>query len=43
MEIDGLGHWLHRRRLRSPGELAVICGEVSLTYRELADAADKAA
>jgi fatty-acyl-CoA synthase len=43
MEIDGLGHWLHRRRLRSPGVTAVICGDVTMTYRELADAVDKTA
>lgn len=43
MEIDALGHWLHRRRLRQPHSLAVICGDVTLTYGELADAVDRTA
>nr|PZM96983.1 MAG: p-hydroxycinnamoyl-CoA synthetase [Actinomycetota bacterium] len=43
MEIDGLGHWLHRRRLRQPHTLAVICGDVTLTYGDLADAVDRTA
>jgi fatty-acyl-CoA synthase len=43
MEIDGLGHWLHRRRLRSPRTIAIICGEQTLTYGELADAVDRTA
>ncbi len=40
---EGLGHWLVRRRQRSPNVPAIICGDQTVTYGELADTADKIA
>lgn len=40
---EGLGHWLVRRRQRSPQVAAIICGDQTVTYSELADAADRIA
>lgn len=40
---QGIGFWLGKRRLRSPDKPAVIFGDDVLTYRELADAADRVA
>lgn len=43
MEIDGLGAWLPRRRMRSPHKPAVIYGEDVVTYGELAAKAERTA
>lgn len=40
---QGIGFWLGKRRLRNPDKAAVIFGDDVLTYRELADAADRVA
>ncbi|WP_106815398.1 acyl-CoA synthetase [Microbacterium timonense] len=39
----GIGFWLAKRRLRDPEKRAVIFGDEVLTYRQLADAADRVA
>ncbi|MFH8252965.1 long-chain fatty acid--CoA ligase [Microbacterium sp. B2969] len=39
----GIGFWLAKRRLKNPDKVAVIFGDDELTYRELADAADRVA
>ncbi|MBW9120026.1 o-succinylbenzoate--CoA ligase [Microbacterium trichothecenolyticum] len=39
----GIGFWLAKRRLKNPGKTAVVFGDGELTYRELADAADRVA
>jgi fatty-acyl-CoA synthase len=41
MHDHGLGSWMAKRRLKSPGKTALICDEQQLTYRQLADAADR--
>lgn len=43
MDNRGLGFWLGKRRLKNPGKPAVVFQEVRLTYRDLADAADRVA
>lgn len=43
MDIDGLGAWLPRRRLRSPLKPAVIYGDDVVTYGELAGRAERTA
>lgn len=44
MQDHGIGAWMNRRRLKSPHRLALIFGDDdTLTYRELADAADRVA
>jgi len=37
MDHDGLGHWIERRRLRSPHDTAIVCEDETLTYAQLAD------
>lgn len=39
----GIGFWLGKRRLRNPGKTAVVFDGESLTYGQLADAADRVA
>jgi fatty-acyl-CoA synthase len=39
----GIGFWLAKRRLKDPDKTAVVFGEETLSYRELADAADRVA
>ena len=39
----GIGFWLAKRRLKDPGKIAVVFGDEELSYRELADAADRVA
>ena len=39
----GIGFWLAKRRLKDPEKTAVVFGDAELTYRELADAADRVA
>ena len=39
----GIGFWLAKRRLKNPDKTAVVFGDAELTYRELADAADRVA
>ncbi|KJL42965.1 MULTISPECIES: acyl-CoA synthetase [Microbacterium] len=39
----GIGFWLAKRRLKDPDKTAVVFGDHELTYRELADAADRVA
>jgi fatty-acyl-CoA synthase len=41
MHNHGLGSWMAKRRLKSPEKTALICDEQQLTYRQLADAADR--
>ena len=42
MHDEGLGSWLAKRRLKTPDKPALIWGEGEpITYRELADAADR--
>ncbi|MET8359546.1 long-chain fatty acid--CoA ligase [Micromonospora sp. NPDC005171] len=42
MHQHGIGHWLAKRRLKSPDQVAIIHGDRSLmTYRQFADAADR--
>ncbi|GAA1701609.1 long-chain fatty acid--CoA ligase [Microbacterium sediminicola] len=43
MRNRGLGFWLAKRRLKNPDKPAVVFGDEVLTYRELADAADRVA
>ena len=43
MQNRGLGAWLGRRRLISPDSIALVHGERTLTYRELAGRAEAAA
>lgn len=43
MHDEGLGGWISRRRLRSPGNTAIICDEKSWTYAEFADRVDAVA
>ncbi len=38
---QGLGSWIHKRRIKSQGHPAVIEGELSLGYGELADRIDR--
>ncbi|MDR7183881.1 fatty-acyl-CoA synthase [Microbacterium trichothecenolyticum] len=40
---QGIGFWLAKRRLKDPDNTAVVFGDHELTYRELADAADRVA
>ncbi|MFE5411095.1 long-chain fatty acid--CoA ligase [Microbacterium sp. NPDC056569] len=40
---EGIGFWLAKRRLKDPDRTAVVFGDDELTYRELADAADRVA
>ena len=42
MHTHGLGAWLAKRRLKTPGKTALIYGDdTRITYRELADGADR--
>jgi fatty-acyl-CoA synthase len=42
MHRDGLGAWMAKRRLKTPDKTAIIYGDgQSMTYRELADGADR--
>ncbi|MBF9130574.1 long-chain fatty acid--CoA ligase [Plantactinospora sp. S1510] len=42
MHQQGIGTWLAKRRLRSPDKAVLICdGRSDLTYRQLADGADR--
>src|SRR5690554_1301413 len=43
MTDQGLGHWLERRKLRAPNDIAIICDDEQLTYARFADAADRVA
>src|SRR5690554_4306743 len=43
MTDQGLGHWLERRKLRAPNDIAIICDDEQLTYAHFADAADRVA
>jgi fatty-acyl-CoA synthase len=43
MRNRGIGFWLAKRRLKNPDKPAVVSGDDVLTYRELADAADRVA
>lgn len=43
MRNRGIGFWLAKRRLRNPDKPAVVFGDDVLTYRQLADAADRVA
>ena len=43
MTDQGLGHWLERRKLRAPGDIAIICDDEQLTYARFADASDRVA
>lgn len=43
MRDEGLARWLPRRRLKNPDKTALVFGERSLTYREVADAVERAA
>ncbi|HEY6799647.1 MAG TPA: AMP-binding protein, partial [Agromyces sp.] len=43
MQHLGIGFWLGKRRLRDPDKTAVVFDGQSLTYRQLADAADRVA
>jgi len=39
----GIGFWLAKRRLKDPDKVAVVFGDTTQTYRQLADAADRVA
>ena len=42
MHTHGLGAWMAKRRLKTPGKTALIYGDdTRITYRELADGADR--
>lgn len=41
MHNHGLGSWMATRRLKSPDKTALVAGDAQLTYRQLADAADR--
>ncbi|WP_284977475.1 o-succinylbenzoate--CoA ligase [Arthrobacter sp. fls2-241-R2A-200] len=43
MDNNGVGSWLHRRRIKSAAKVALISGERTLSYAELADRADRLA
>lgn len=43
MENQGLGPWIHRRRVKSGGKTALIIDDQELTYGELADRIDRLA
>ncbi|MET3902449.1 o-succinylbenzoate--CoA ligase [Paenarthrobacter sp. 4246] len=43
MDNNGVGSWLHRRRIKSGTKTAVISGEQALSYADLADRADRLA
>ncbi|WP_437773627.1 o-succinylbenzoate--CoA ligase [Arthrobacter sp. KNU40] len=40
---QGLGSWIHKRRVKSRGHTAIIDGPVSVTYEQLADRIDRLA
>ncbi|BCJ57552.1 acyl-CoA synthetase [Micromonospora endophytica] len=41
MHPHGIGAWLAKRRLKSPAKAALVQGEVTITYAQLADGADR--
>ncbi|MET0780081.1 MAG: long-chain fatty acid--CoA ligase [Microbacterium sp.] len=41
MHNHGLGSWMAKRRLKTPDRAAIVFGDETLTYRQLADAADR--
>jgi len=43
MENQGIGDWVHRRRVKSAGAPALVCGEVRRDYAELAERIDRLA
>ena len=43
MRDEGLARWLPRRRLKDPDKTALVFGDRTLSYRELADAVERAA
>ncbi|VXC13320.1 AMP-dependent synthetase [Arthrobacter sp. 9V] len=43
MDNNGVGSWLHRRRIKSGPKTAVISGDQTLSYEELAGRADRLA
>lgn len=43
MNNNGVGSWLHRRRIKSGTKTAVISGEQTLSYADLADRTDRLA
>ncbi|WES63387.1 long-chain fatty acid--CoA ligase [Microbacter sp. GSS18] len=43
MRNRGLGFWLAKRRLKNPDKPAIVFGDETITYRDLADAADRVA
>jgi fatty-acyl-CoA synthase len=43
MRNEGLGFWLAKRRLKNPDKPAIVFGDETLTYRQLADGADRVA
>ncbi|GAA1466384.1 acyl-CoA synthetase [Microbacterium thalassium] len=43
MRNRGLGFWLAKRRLKNPDKPAIVFDEDVITYREIADAADRVA
>lgn len=43
MHNEGLGSWIARRRAKSEGDVAIVHGDVSYRYEELADRVDRLA
>jgi len=43
MENTGIGSWIHRRRRKSAGRVAVVSDDTALRYEELADRIDRLA
>src|ERR1700712_2017656 len=43
MENTGIGSWIHRRRRKSAGRVAVVSNDTALRYEELADRIDRLA
>lgn len=43
MHNDGLGSWIHRRRVKSAGRVALVAGDRELTYDVLAERIDRLA
>ena len=43
MRNQGLGNWIHRRRVKSAGTVAVVSGDAELTYADMAGRVDRLA
>jgi fatty-acyl-CoA synthase len=43
MENQGIGDWVHRRRVKSGDTVALVCGPVRRTYADLAERIDRLA